>query len=36
MLCGSLDGRGVWGEWIYVYCMGENVYVCVYVCMSAC
>jgi len=19
MLCGSLDGRGVWGEWIHVY-----------------
>ena len=19
MLCGSLDGQGVWGKWIYVY-----------------
>jgi len=19
MLCGSLDGRGLWGEWIHVY-----------------
>ena len=19
MLCGSLDGKGVWGEWICVY-----------------
>ena len=19
MVCGSLDGKGVWGEWIHVY-----------------
>jgi len=19
VLCGSLDGRGVWGEWMHVY-----------------
>ena len=19
MFCGSLDGRGVWGEWVHVY-----------------
>ena len=27
MLCGSLDGRGVWGgEWIYVYiCIAESL-----------
>ena len=37
MLCGSLDGRGVWGRMDTCICMGENVYicVCVYVCMSA-
>ena len=25
VLCGSLVGRGVWGEWIHVLCMPESL-----------